>query len=738
MRFIICIIGLAITIISAFVSFDLGHDDDLRRLFKSSHPSYAALERFYEAFSMDEGDFVILFHANDVLTVENLKLIQDFDLEVRALNPVRSVVSIFDARSTSSKAGYYPPLFPDLESISEIDNSLKKVILDHPLIKDVLLSQDSTTSILIANASNNTRQTSEYKPTYRKLQKLAKGIEDKSNLRAIVGGLPALQIEALENSKRDQLIFTVVGGLLGAIVAWLLLGQLYPFLVVFIPPLFGAIWTMGFLVAWGESFNAINTILPILVIIIGFTDSLHILLAIIEEIRSGLTPRNAIVAALSDIAPACVLTSITTAIAFASLYFSDSEIVQRFGIAGAAGVILNLLSVMVFAPIIAELLLKKESSWNRVPHWNSQDNPVSRLNTCLSNMVLTNYKTVAVLAIFLTAASAYFSSFLRPDHRYHENLPRGNSAHEMLSLSEEKFGGASPVRVLIEWNHENQSADDSLLDFMRAIREILEHTPKLGPVFSLETLNSHTTDNGTKDIDQLTNLLPPELLGRFINFKLGRAVVSANMQDISTEQRISIFKKLENQLWQLQSSQNDFRISLTGLHYISSVQGFEIINNLVKSLGIATILIFIVMTLAFSSLRLGIISVVPNVFPLSATAALLVFIGQPLQYASVLVFTLALGIAVDDTIHYLLRFKKERRKSGSLDTAISRTSQQIGFVIGTTTIILVLGMSSIIFSNMPTLSLFGMLSCFALTLALVGDMVFLPALLKRFETSKSK
>ena len=173
-------------------------------------------------------------------------------------------------------------------------------------------------------------------------------------------------------------------------------------------------------------------------------------------------------------------------------------------------------------------------------------------------------------------------------------------------------------------------------------------------------------------------------------------------------------------------------LSLTGTSVVAVGQLNGMILDLARSLGLAALVIFGVMTAALRSIRLGLLTVLPNVFPLALIGAFLVWIGRPLELTTVIVFSICLGVAVDDTIHFVMRYRRELAIDGDVNGALSRTFVAVGAALLTTTAVLVGGFSTVLLSAMPTNRLFSILSCVALVAALIGDLVFLPALLACF------
>jgi predicted RND superfamily exporter protein len=225
--------------------------------------------------------------------------------------------------------------------------------------------------------------------------------------------------------------------------------------------------------------------------------------------------------------------------------------------------------------------------------------------------------------------------------------------------------------------------------------------------------------------------LPEELTERFVRADLRRAIVVARMPDLGCAAYQQVFANLESELARIDTAPG-IRATLTGTPVLAARNINQMILDLAVSLSLAVVVIFWIITLAFRSWRIGLISVVPNMFPLAATSALLVVTGRPLQLSSVLVFTICLGIAVDDTIHYLNRFVYERRQRSDVTLALRRCSAAVGTALVTSTLVLLAAFGSLLASEIPTTRAFAELACTAIAAALVGDLVFLPPLLKCF------
>jgi predicted RND superfamily exporter protein len=224
-------------------------------------------------------------------------------------------------------------------------------------------------------------------------------------------------------------------------------------------------------------------------------------------------------------------------------------------------------------------------------------------------------------------------------------------------------------------------------------------------------------------------MLPEHLTKRFINADQNGALVTGRIVNLDASQTVPIVRRLEKDLQTLRDAYPDVTFQVTGLPAVAALQSDNMIRQLSYGLLIAIILAIAMIGVAFRSVSIAAISVAPNLFPLVATGAMLYALGGGLEYASVIAFTVAFGLAVDDTIHFLNRLVTEENRSESAEKAVRQTLFVVGPVLVLTTIVLVLGLAVTIFSAVPPTQLFGRLAMTMLAAALIADMLFLPAII---------
>jgi predicted RND superfamily exporter protein len=227
-------------------------------------------------------------------------------------------------------------------------------------------------------------------------------------------------------------------------------------------------------------------------------------------------------------------------------------------------------------------------------------------------------------------------------------------------------------------------------------------------------------------------LLPDAAVKKLARPDSRRAIVVCRSPERGASYHSRAFGELAEKLKTLEAGHPGFRFRLTGSAVVISRNLGQMISDLASSLGLASIVIFVTLTLAFRSLRIGLICLIPNALPLLLTASVLVWAGEPLRFSGVIVFCVCLGVAVDDTIHVVNRFRRELQIVGDVDEALRRSVQAVGSALVITTLVLLVGFSITLTSAIPSNRMFGALSCCAIGSALLGDLVVLPAMLSCF------
>ena len=495
-----------------------------------------------------------------------------------------------------------------------------------------------------------------------------------------------------------------------------------------IGPIIGVVWTLGWLQLIGQSNNELaKIILPVLIMMVGFTDGMHMVIRIRQLRAEGRSPRDAVYNAVCLVGPACFLTSLTTAIGFGSLMFSNSEMIAGFGRVSAIGVVLTFLSVVLITPLLA-------NSWlGRKMHVSTTKDPLALLMQRARWIVVFSSRyarSVTIAGVAITLLCFSMAMNLVPDDRISDRVPHNSEEWQALRHCDSVVGGVRFLRIVVEWDE--SISRSQLWTVIKESQKLLATEELVGPSISIRTCLSVFKAPTAQDQSILAARLPEELSSQFYRPDLRLAQIVCRLQDRGIAKYEPMLRRLEENVQAIAAAHNGVRLSVISDLAVEGRVVRQMIEELMKSLILASFIIFGVLAVAFRSLRVGLISILPNVMPLAVSGALRLLIGESLGIASACSFAICLGIAVDDTIHYLIHFQHERQLKRSAHEANCNTFVTVGSALIMTTVVMTAGLATVMTSRMPPHVNFAAMGCATLVAALLADLFFLPALLSLF------
>ena len=712
----------------------LDFDDVPRSVFRTDSADFDRLEQLFDDFGSDDNDCLIVIDAigdDDLFTPKTLSAIRRISQQVEALTTIESVRSLADVVLVDRR-GRTRSLLPEEQASLADYAAAREQAVAHPLLVGQVLSEDARTTLVLARLAGGSLAIAEVDPVLAQIRDVIAPFAARSDLRIRLTGVPTLRAEIFATVRRESVKFSIIGMVLGFAMAYLVFRRFGAVIIVASAPIFGSIWCMGALGLAGEKVNVINTVLPTLVMVIGFTDAVHLMIDIIRSRQQGMARLAAARTAIEHLGTPCALTSLTTAVGFGSLIVAQVTIIQKFGVQCAVGTVLTFIAVLTMVPLLSSSSLGDRSQ----PHDSGLlMQRAARRCAGLIRFVVNHPRSVAFGGTLVTLLFASSAFRLVPDNRLTETIPEANESCQALKHLDSVMGGTLNMFIVVEWPDSMTLESPEVFDAIRRAHDACqEHPATAYPLSLVNLLEAIPAGNDDELASRLAllPLAPQDLVGRFVRTDLRRAIITTRLQDVGTVKHEPTFQAIEGALADVESRYPGLELSLTGTSVVASRNINLMIDDLVKSLGLAAVVIFGVMTIVFRSFKYGLISILPNCFPMVTTAAILVATGQPLQLTSVIVFSICLGIAVDDTIHFLSRFRRELEIDGNVKASVERAFQAVGSALFTTTAVLLAGFGCVMLSEMPTSRLFAWLSCTAITSALIGDLILLPALLVCF------
>jgi len=729
----------------------LGFDFTPQQLFRSTSDAADYREKFAARFGREDNLVFVLLEPDDAYAPKLLEFQRDLTLRLRDLGVAQTAESI--ATMEIPRAGDSPgvlstrPILPATGPVTpEQAKRLEKLATTEPLVKGRLVgTSGKSTGVLVWLD----RDIEEIKDLDRAVDEIRHGVDQTQHRAGVdvgyrLGGIPYLRTEIVDSLKFQQLTF-IPGTALAYILLLFLLfrrpsGVLLPMGVVAV----ASLMTVSLLVLTGSSINIINNVLPSLIFIIAVSDSIHMLVRDAEESEVGAERGDAVRAMVRHTGLACLLTSTTTAVGFFSLLAADTDVLRDFGWEAGFGVLFAYVVTLFFLPAALVYMrpVKRREASDEVA-----DPLLERALVRVGGTVLNHPWAFIAGGLLVAGAAAYAASTVAIDTTLLEVYDAENPSYQTTMLLEREFGGVLPVEISLESDERDAFKDpavyakmreietygakddivlstQSFVDFQQAARAALLGDPKQRDVMP----------DSRAQIEQLQLLIGGEPdsqtgVNRYVTSDFRNARILLRVSDAGARAQLRLAKDLKKKLAKLFPPNSGIRYRITGDAYVASQALDSFIRDLFYSLLLAMVIIFGMMTLVFRSLKVGLISILPNIIPLVLTFGYMGLMHINLNTTTVIIFAISLGLAVDDTIHFLSRFREERAKQPTVREAILATYDGAGRAIVITSVMLLTGLIVLLFSDFVPTRYFGTLMAITIAGALLGDLLLLPPIL---------
>ena len=737
---------LALLTFSAFCALGVAKletDDALSDLFRSKSAVYQDYKVMSDLFPSSERDVLVVIEGNTLLSPKGLAAIRDVHQELEFVDSVDGALSIFSMRGSPNKDGYAPPIIPhDIPEWNEGFELVEKGIKEHPLVYGKMLSEPdkkgNQIALVVLSIRPEIKSSKDMTAAMNDVRAEAeRAISKYKGLTVDVAGIPVMRQEIKQAIKRDRLIFNTIGFIVGFAISLAFFRRPTLVFIASVCPALSVLWSLGLLGHMGFQLNTFINVIPPLVMVIALSDAMHMVYSIRRNIAKGLDRFEAIKQAVMNVGPACVLTSLTTSLAMVSLAYTDSGLIRQFGFAAAIATLMAFVSVIFIVPTLTALLIRNEEKFRNEEHKHAKAlNLLEVLSGKLGHWITPRHLAMTIIGISMAVLFSIMHTQLKAQYRLTDQVPTGKESVETSSRIDKFLEGATPLHILIEWPADKSIRRDPIvLNAIEEAHRIMEEQAGVANVWSVAALRRWLRENkgdesaSPKSVGEYLDKMPEHLLNRFVNEPKNAAIITGRVPDIDAKDTLPILDGIEAELLQKLPKDHGMNIRVTGLSSVSAVQSSTMINQLNQGLLGAIVLVIILIGIAFRSREVALLSIVPNLLPIAAAGAGLYLRNLGLEYASVIGLTVAFGLAVDDSIHFLNRLHLERQRTNSQREAVSNTLIHIGPVLILTTMVLVCGLAVTILSELPSMRQFGSLAMTTLIAALVADLLILPAII---------
>src|SRR6195952_5060475 len=725
-----CIILVGLVIGALFGIGRIKIDDSLSQLFRSNSKDYRQYEAETKRFPAVEFDVLVVVEGKTLLKRENLEKVRDLVTDLQLVEGTRGPIALVSARQAPAPGKLPAALFPaELPEGADYDKFIDTV-KSNEIIRGKLLSEDGTLALVVLSLEPEIVASNKLTKVVADIRKaMAEDLRD-SGLKAELSGVPVMQLEIRNAVKRDGLTYNILGILAGCIIAIVFFRKVSFMVAAAFPPIIAILLALGVL-GWANfNLNMFLNVMTPLIMVISFSDSMQLTFAARDRLIAGQDKYTAFKNAVLVVGPACVLTHGTAGISFIALQFSDSDLIRKFGEAGLAATIIALLAVLSLVPLFGVLLVRNEKVM--AVKFQGADAGVQALrNFCywIAVRMVGRPGLFSLIAVLVVAGMGIVYANLQPRYRLADQVPDKRQAVEASSRLDAKLTGANPVDVLIEFPKGASLYAPETLKTIADVHSMVEAAAGVGNVWSLETLRRWLAQKaGSNDVATLkeyVSVIPQHLVRRFISADQNAVVVSGRVPDVDSSEILPVVEKLDHTLDTVRKAHPGYEIAVTGLSAIAARNSANMIQKLNRGLTIEFALVAIFIGLAFRSVVVMFSCILPGIFPVVLSGTVLWLLGEGLQFASVVALTVSFGLGLSATIHFLNRLRLESTPGINSAVAVERATVLVGPALILTTVVLACGLVVTVFSDLPSLRLFGWLSAFAMVAALIADLFIL-------------
>jgi len=723
---IVIFIVAAITFIFAWRLPDLSFKTSIYDLQVEDLPETAQYNAFKDVFGSDEIIRVVI-KCDNVFDSITFRKVEQLSEAAAAIEGVRRVISLPGVKKAVDVSGTW-----NMEKFSALVSPVD-------LFQRNLISTDGKTTALTLVLKND----ADPEKVIHAVRKLL--ADSPKDLRLYQIGMPLVSEALVQFTEKDFFRLPPITFLLIAIILFYLFRKMQYVLLPLASMGLALVWTLGLMTYLHIPLSMLTMIVPVFLVAVGTAYCLHILSEYITCQREAKSPTEAVTKTYSNIALPTSLAVLTTAIGLGSLLVNRISAIQEFAIFSCFGIISILIIVMTFLPAALSLIsLPVNGPQKKIaatPFFNRFIEKIIDLNLNHQKIVLPVIGVVVLICligIFRIRVETNPVGYLRDGTQVKNNF---NDIYQTLS-------GSFPINIVMGQPEADYFEDPEHLADIARIQEFLVTLPGVDKTLSFAdymmlvnyVLNHfepkyYTLPEESFEVRMVMNnyatILGEDMLTRFINADFSKANILLLTHISSSREFLEI--REETLAFAEQHFSKDLNWEVTGLGMVIAASSHQLTIGQIKSLSITMVLVFCIMFILFLSSKVGLIAIIPNLFPIIINFGIMGWLGIELSMVTSLIASIAIGLAVDDTIHYLARYNQEFRKDLDDERAVRDTLHHVGRPITFTTITICVGFSVLIFSSFKPTAIFGVMMVITSLSALVADLILLPSLIRHVE-----
>jgi predicted RND superfamily exporter protein len=725
-------------------------------LLPDSHPENILYKNFTDTFGEEGNVIVIALQDSLFFTPEKRKAWRSLNNSIQKFSEIDLVLSTDNLQELIKDQKNEKFILQQVPLAQATDSAAllkfrEKLFLELPFYNNLIFDSETNTIRSVIYMEPEIVNTAKRKDfIFEKFIPLIASFEKTTSSDVHVSGMPYIRTLNAQNIVDEIGLFVLGATLITSLIFFLFFRSFRATFISLFVVAIGVMWAFGILGWLGYEITVLTALIPPLIIVIGVPNCIFLINKYQQEIAKHKNQAKSLQRVIIKVGNATLMTNLTTASGFATFILTNSKILKEFGVVASINIIAIFALSLLIIPISYSLMpipkkkhLKhlKNKSIDFFVSWMENKVRKKRVNVYIVSLI---GLIVGITGIYQIKISGSLI----------EDMPKSADFFQDIRFFDQSFNGIVPVEIWIDSKRENGIVKPATLQRMNRLQQTIEEIPELAPPLSVVNAVKFAKQayyNGNPNYYALPTSQENSFIYPYLNNAKGTnqlitgyvdstgqyGRITTYMKDIETERMERIETDLREAMTKIFPEQR-YGAEMTGKALLFLKGTKYLINNLILSLSLAILLIALFMAFLFRSFKMIIISLIPNLLPLIITAGVMGFTGIPLKPSTILVFSIAFGISVDDTIHFLAKYRQELISNGwKINKAVFAALRETGISMFYTSIVLFFGFSVFLSSNFGGTQALGGLVAVTLLMAMLANLVLLPSLLISLEDTIS-
>tara|TARA_Y100000815_G_scaffold241308_1_gene237432 strand:- start:86657 stop:88936 length:2280 start_codon:yes stop_codon:yes gene_type:complete len=575
---------------------------------------------------------------------------------------------------------------------------------------------------------------------------LVQEFEKDTGIQVHASGMPYIRTLNSQNIIDEIGLFIGAALLVTSLIFFFFFRSFRATFISMITVIIGVMWSFGVLGLLHYEITVLTALIPPLIIVIGIPNCIFLINKYQQEIKLHGNQAKSLQRVITKVGNATLMTNVTTASGFATFILTNSKLLKEFGIVASINILTIFLLSLFIIPIVYSYMAVPK--YKHLKHLNKQW--ISRFVNWMERMVKEHRIAIYVMTIILLCTSIIGIYNIKLSGSLIEDMPKDKEFYKDIRFFEKEYEGIMPLEILIDTKRQKGVMKLATLKRMEALQNYIQEIPEFSKPLSVVELVKYSKQayyNNNPEYYQLPNSQErtfilsyakssskdTNLLASYVDSTGQFARITTFMKDTQTERFDRVEEDLRAEILKI-FPEDRYTVSLTGKAFVFEKGTKYLVNNLMISLSLAILLIALFMAWMFRSVKMILVSLIPNLLPLLITAGLMGFLGVPIKPSTILVFSIAFGISVDDTIHFLAKYRQELiANNWKIKKSVYAALRETGVSMFYTSIVLFFGFSVFTISSFGGTVALGALVSATLLFAMLANLLLLPSLLLSLE-----